>query len=126
MFLICFAVFGFLAVALGAFGAHGLKGFLAAATDAELRLEWWSKAVRYQMWHALVLGFIGILGQSHTHKWLQYAGISTIIGIIIFSGTLYLMTLTNIRVLGAITPLGGLSLLAGWLFLGLWAFNQTS
>ena len=126
MFLKLFTVFGFLAVALGAFGAHGLKNFLADATDANLRLEWWGKAVTYQMWHTFLLGFIGILSQSQTHKWLQLSGYSTIAGILIFSGTLYTMTLTNIRILGAITPIGGLSLLAGWAFFGVWAFNQTT
>ena len=126
MFLKFFAIFGFLAVALGAFGAHGLKNFLANAVDADLRLEWWEKAVRYQMWHAFLLGFIGMLSQAQTHKWLQFSGYSTIAGILIFSGTLYMMTLTNIRILGAITPFGGLSLLAGWAFFGIWAFNQTA
>ena len=124
MFLKLCAVLGFTAVALGAFGAHGLKSFLAQADDMQLRLSWWEKATRYHMWHALLLGLIAILNQGNPHKWLTWSGWATFCGVMVFSGTLYLMTLTNMRILGAITPLGGLSLLTGWAFLGLWAFTQ--
>lgn len=116
------AILGFTAVAFGAFGAHGLKGFLAEAPDFQLRLSWWEKAVRYHMWHTLLLLFLGNLQRSENHKWLTGASISTTVGVLIFSGTLYAMTLTNVRILGAITPIGGLSLLVGWGLLAAWAF----
>ena len=126
MFLGFAAVFGLLAVAMGAFGAHGLKGALSEAADFELRLSWWDKAVRYQMWHAIVLLVVGFIHKTQPHKWLTWANISFIIGILVFSGTLYTMTLTNIRVLGAITPIGGLSLITGWAFLAVWAFSKSA
>ena len=124
MFLGIAAVLGFLAVAMGAFGAHGLKGFLAEVPDLQLRMSWWEKAVRYQMWHTLLLALISIISQSTPHKWLSISSFAVFIGIVIFSGTLYTMTLTNLRILGAITPIGGLSLLFGWASLAFWAFTR--
>ena len=124
MFLGIAAVLGFLAVAMGAFGAHGLKSFLVDLPDYELRMSWWEKAVRYHMWHALLLALINVIGQNTPHKWLNISSFSVLIGIVIFSGTLYTMTLTNLRVLGAVTPIGGLSLLVGWSTLAFWAFTQ--
>ena len=124
VFLGIAAVSGFLAVAMGAFGAHGLKGFLAEVPDLQLRMSWWEKAVRYQMWHTLLLALISIINQSTPHKWLSISSFAVFIGIVIFSGTLYTMTLTNLRILGAITPIGGLSLLFGWASLAFWAFTR--
>ena len=124
VFLGIAAVLGFLAVAMGAFGAHGLKGFLAEVPDLQLRMSWWEKAVRYQMWHTLLLALISIISQSTPHKWLSISSFAVFIGIVIFSGTLYTMTLTNLRILGAITPIGGLSLLFGWASLAFWAFTR--
>ncbi len=95
----------FLAVALGAFGAHALKDTLAARgfTDA------WNKAVLYQFVHAIALLIIAVSGIGpRIAPWLFGAGI------FFFSGSLYGLCLTNIRALGAITPLGGLLFLAGW------------
>ena len=103
---LCFA-----AVGLGAFGAHALKGTLAANATTDL----WNKAVLYHFVHALALLVLATLpGTSRAASGLLLAGIG------IFSGSLYLLALTNIKWLGAITPLGGLCFLCGWLALILW------
>jgi uncharacterized membrane protein YgdD (TMEM256/DUF423 family) len=100
------AVLGFLGVAAGAFGAHALEGRLTPGMHAV-----WETAARYQLVHAVVLLFTGWVG-ARAASWLFIAGI------VIFSGSLYALSLSGVRVLGAITPLGGLCLLAGWLALG--------
>ena len=101
----------FLAVALGAFGAHALKGTLTANAMNDV----WNKAVLYQFIHALALLILAALpGASRLVAGLLLAGI------VLFSGSLYLLALTNIRWLGAITPLGGLCFLAGWVCLMFW------
>ena len=98
----------FLAVALGAFGAHWLKPII----DRNGMLDVWNKAVFYHFAHAIVLLFLALLGASNrTACWLFCAGV------LLFSGSLYTMALTNIRWLGAITPVGGLCFLAGWAWL---------
>jgi uncharacterized membrane protein YgdD (TMEM256/DUF423 family) len=103
-------VSGFLAVALGAFGAHGLPRDTAAQA-----LDWWKTAAQYHQVHALALLLSGVLSlhglRVDAACWCFLAGSA------IFSGTLYAMTLGAHRFLGAITPLGGLLLLAGWLLL---------
>jgi uncharacterized membrane protein YgdD (TMEM256/DUF423 family) len=98
----------FLAVALGAFGAHALKPTL----EANGTLDAWNKAVLYHLAHAVALLALSLhTGQNRGASYLLLAGV------LIFSGTLYLLALTNVRWLGAITPLGGLCFLAGWLWL---------
>lgn len=115
LFIIAGAINGFLAVALGAFGAHALKERLS-----EKYLAIWETAVQYQMFHALVLVAIGILMSSklfgHVTS-LNMAGYLILIGIILFSGSLYVLSLTGVGVLGAITPIGGVAFLAGWIML---------
>ncbi|MEQ1860694.1 MAG: DUF423 domain-containing protein [Chthoniobacteraceae bacterium] len=104
------AVFGFLGVALGAFGAHGLKDLL----EKTGRVANWETAVLYHLVHAAVL--VAISRSATVPRvacWLFASGI------VIFSGTLYTLALTNARWLGAITPIGGLALLGGWLALAL-------
>ena len=102
------AAFLFLAVALGAFGAHALKDTLAARGFTDV----WNKAVLYQFIHAIALLIIAVSGIGpRVTSWL-FGG-----GIFFFSGSLYLLCLTNVRFLGAITPLGGLLFLAGWVCL---------
>jgi uncharacterized membrane protein YgdD (TMEM256/DUF423 family) len=96
---------GFLAVALGAFGAHGLKPLLTANGTTEI----WEKAVFYHFIHTVMLY---VLAQKSPLAKCPY--IFFLVGIAIFSGSLYLLAVTNLRWLGALTPLGGLSLLAGW------------
>ncbi len=98
----------FLAVALGAFGAHGLKGLLQANGTAEI----WEKAVLYHLAHAVAL--LALALHAHTNRGACYLLLA---GIAIFSGSLYLLALTNVRWLGAITPIGGLCFLAGWAWL---------
>jgi uncharacterized membrane protein YgdD (TMEM256/DUF423 family) len=98
----------FLAVALGAFGAHALKSTL----ESHGMLDVWNKAVLYHFVHAVALFVLAIYGTANRGAWrLLFAGI------LLFSGSLYVMALTNIRSLGAITPFGGLCFLAGWAWL---------
>jgi uncharacterized membrane protein YgdD (TMEM256/DUF423 family) len=98
----------FLAVALGAFGTHGLRSTL----ELHGMLDVWNKAVLYHFVHAIALLVLGLYGTVNRGAWwLLFAGIC------LFSGSLYLMALTNLRWLGAITPLGGLCFLGGWAWL---------
>ena len=101
------AVNGFIAVAAGAFGAHGLEGRLDAAS-----LETWDLAARYQMFHALAL--LVVAGRDRAAKSARVATGSFLAGIVLFSGSLYVLALTGLKVLGAITPFGGVGLLVGW------------
>jgi uncharacterized membrane protein YgdD (TMEM256/DUF423 family) len=107
-------VYGFLGVALGAFGAHGLRRTLEGAEDAARRLEWWETAARYHLAHALAIGLAAWLASRGTGPGARAAGIAFAIGIAMFSGSLYTMTITNARWMGAITPIGGVVLLIGW------------
>jgi uncharacterized membrane protein YgdD (TMEM256/DUF423 family) len=109
------AFFLALAVALGAFGAHGLKNHL----DAYL-MGVWEKAVFYHFVHALGLLAIGLAARSGAvnGKTLIVVGWLLIAGIVLFSGSLYTLALTRVTLLGAITPLGGLAFIAAWLWLG--------
>ncbi|AEI43813.1 DUF423 domain-containing protein [Paenibacillus mucilaginosus] len=101
----------FLVVALGAFGAHGLKNKLT-----EDAMKVYQTGVQYHMAHALGLLLIGVLsGQLPEASLLGTAGWLLFAGIVLFSGSLYALSLTGIRKLGAITPLGGLAFLAGWI-----------
>jgi len=106
------ALGGLLTVALGAFGAHGLKNTL----DPEL-LRIFDKGVRYQGLHSLALLATGLLLREAPLPGLRAAAIAFTLGIVLFSGSLYLLALTGIRSLGMITPFGGLAFLAGWALL---------
>ena len=106
------SVSGFLAVALGAFGAHGLQARLSPEG-----LDWWRTGVFYQLAHAPVLVLLGLLA-LHARR-VNAAGWALAVGSLVFSGTLYLMALGLPRWLGAVTPVGGLLLLAGWVLLAL-------
>jgi uncharacterized membrane protein YgdD (TMEM256/DUF423 family) len=99
------AASGFLAVALGAFGAHSLKPVLLQHQTLEI----WEKAVLYHLFHTLVLLFL-----ASRPAVPKGAVVSLVVGICLFSGSLYLLAATNVRWLGAITPLGGVSFLIGW------------
>lgn len=111
LFLIIGAVNAMLAVALGAFGAHGLEGKLS-----EKYMDVWDKATAYQMYHALGIIAIAILNGT-TKMNLNTAGWLMTLGIVLFSGSLYLLALTQIKVLGAITPIGGVLFIASWVML---------
>lgn len=106
-----------MAVALGAFGAHGLKSQLS--TDM---LQTFKTGVDYHFYHALGLLFIGILAVSFPSDLIKWSAILLTAGIVLFSGSLYALAISGIKWLGAITPLGGLSFIAGWvlLFLAVW------
>ncbi len=112
-FLISGAILGALGVCLGAFGAHALH----ATLEASQRLDTYETAVKYQFYHAFALVITGILFSFLRSQWLIYAGYSFLIGTIIFSGSLYILCLTGIRWLGAITPVGGLAMIIGWVLL---------
>ncbi|HSX49352.1 MAG TPA: DUF423 domain-containing protein [Cellvibrio sp.] len=112
-FLVIAAIGGFFAVVIGAFAAHGLKQTLAPEM-----LEVVKTGVQYQMYHALVLLLIGLwLSHKPTAFGLKASGLAFILGILMFSGSLYALALGAPRWLGPITPLGGLCFLIGWLLM---------
>jgi uncharacterized membrane protein YgdD (TMEM256/DUF423 family) len=113
IFLACGAGSAMLAVILGAFGAHALQGRLAPHL-----LDVYHTAAQYQFYHALGLLAIGILAaRPDCFPCLRLAGWCMIVGTILFSGSLYVLSLTGIRIFGAITPLGGVAFIAGWISL---------
>ena len=119
-FLILGSINAFLSVALGAFGAHGLKSRLS-----EEMMQIYQTAVQYHMFHSVGLLLVGIVAQWMTNSsLLNWAGWSMAVGILLFSGSLYLMSVTGMRWLGAVTPFGGVAFLAGWLLLVLAVFKQ--
>lgn len=120
IFVILSGVLGFSAVALGAFGAHGLRARLDALPDGIKRMEWWNTAAHYHLTHALALAFVAWLAHRGAGSSATVAGWSFVAGVALFSGSLYAMTLTGHTKLGAITPFGGLLLLVGWVAV-LWA-----
>src|SRR5690606_1652756 len=111
--LITGVVFAGLAVALGAFGAHALRPLL----EANARTATYELAVRYQFYHRFALLFAGVLMVNFHSRRINRAGIFFALGIIIFSGSLYVLSLTGLRMLGAITPVGGVCFIIGWLLL---------
>lgn len=122
LIIIIAGIFGALAVGLGAFGAHGLE----ATLTANGRLDTYETAVKYQFYHTLALLLTGILLMNINHDYFIWASWSFIIGMVIFSGSLYILSLTNVTWLGAITPIGGLALIVGWVFLILGASKAAS
>ena len=107
------AISGFVAVALGAFGAHALRDHLSVGM-----MEVYKTGVQYQMAHALALLLVGLLAERwRDNGLLRAVGWLFFAGTVLFSGSLYALAISQVRVLGAITPLGGLCLLAGWLTL---------
>jgi uncharacterized membrane protein YgdD (TMEM256/DUF423 family) len=115
LFFVLGALFGGLGVALGAFGAHGLRQILSAEDLATFEI-----GVRYQMYHALALIAVAWAMSRWDHAALVAAGWLFVGGIVVFSGSLYALVLTGQRWLGAVTPLGGVAMIAGWALLG-WA-----
>lgn len=111
--LLAGSITGLLAVILGAFGAHGLEKIVDAKT-----LGTYQTGVEYQFYHSFALITAGILAHLWSNnKLFRRAGTFFLLGIIIFSGSLYLYTFTGIKTFGMITPIGGLSFIAGWLLL---------
>ena len=118
-FIVAAAIFGALGVALGAFGAHGLEKI----TNDEKILHGFHTGVQYQVYHALALLGVALLSEKFPEKWSNWAGYSFITGIILFSGSLYLLTFLKVqgssavKFVGPVTPLGGVFFILGWLFL---------
>lgn len=110
-------ILGALAVGLGAFGAHALKEVLAQNGYTEV----FKTANQYHFYHTFALALIALLPQPERYKWATYC---FIIGIILFSGSLYLLSITKIGFLGAITPFGGVFFIAGWLILSFKIFAK--
>jgi uncharacterized membrane protein YgdD (TMEM256/DUF423 family) len=116
-FLLGGAVLGFLGVAIGAFGAHGLRSRLSPEM-----LAVFETGVRYQMYHVFALLIVAAaIGHAGQARLLMIAGWSFIAGILIFSGSLYALALTGTTAFGAITPIGGLAFLVGWACLAFFA-----
>jgi uncharacterized membrane protein YgdD (TMEM256/DUF423 family) len=111
-FIIAGAATAGLAVALGAFGAHGLQGRLSAQ-----RMDTFETAVRYQMYHALALFAVAWLATRWPGWQVAWAGALFVAGILLFSGSLYVLVLTDVPALGAVTPLGGVAFIGGWVLL---------
>jgi uncharacterized membrane protein YgdD (TMEM256/DUF423 family) len=112
LFLSIGSISGALAVMLGAFGAHGLKDKLS-----EKMLANYMTGVEYHFYHTLALLIVGVIALHYPTKQLTASGWAFAIGILIFSGSLYVMALTGITKLGAITPIGGLFFIIGWILL---------
>lgn len=114
-FLRAAALLGALAVALGAFGAHALRGRIA-----DLAVNTFETGVRYQFYHILALILLSILYKEFRNKWIQWAGNLFLLGILLFSGSLYLLTFivaaakSGFNWIGIITPFGGLAFIGGW------------
>lgn len=117
--LLTASVFLASAVAIGAFGAHGLKAHLSPEM-----LTVYKTGVEYHFYHALGLLLVGVLAYSFPAIQLKWSAMFLATGIILFSGSLYVLAITGIKWLGAITPLGGLSFVAGWVFLFLAVWKE--
>ena len=114
IFVIVSGLLGFTAVALGAFGAHGLRSRLQGLPDGVKRLEWWNTAAQYHLSHALALALVAWLAHRGAGTPATVAGWSFVGGVALFSGSLYTMAITGLTKLGAVTPFGGLAFLIGW------------
>lgn len=117
------SVLAFLGVAIGAFGAHALQGRLEANGMRGV----YETGVQYHMIHALALLLVATLSENKLPaRWLQPIGFLFAVGIVLFSGSLYVLAVTDIKILGAITPLGGICFLAGWALLAVAAVRTPS
>ncbi|MES2763124.1 MAG: DUF423 domain-containing protein [Bacteroidota bacterium] len=116
---------GAIAVALGALGAHFLKGKLETGLITSDQLNGFDTAVKYQMYHVLAMLGLFLFSKHNPHKFINWAYNSFLIGILMFSGSLYFLCTRNLlgveglKVLGPITPIGGLFFIAGWIFIAL-------
>lgn len=115
IFIFAAALLGALGVGLGAFGAHGL----AATLEATGRADTFGTATQYQMIHALALLAAAWLSDHYPNRWPRRAGWLFILGVLLFSGSLYLLSIFDLRLMGAVAPFGGMALIAGWVCLGL-------
>lgn len=120
LWLLLAAFAGFTGVGLGAFAAHGLKKTLSAEYLAVFQT-----GTHYQLIHALALFAVALLALQVPGRWVNFAGGFFALGILLFSGSLYVLSVSGIGALGIITPFGGLAFLAGWLCLGMAAWRFT-
>ena len=120
-FMITGSLLGAVSVMIGAFGAHALKSML----EQNNRLETFETAVKYQFYHSIALLFLGLLMTKSAQKLYPVAGYSFIIGILIFSGSLYILSTTGITKWGAVTPLGGLAMIVGWIAMAMGIAKST-
>lgn len=114
IFVILSGALGVTAVGLGAFGAHGLQSRLGALPDGVKRLQWWETAAHYHLTHALALAVAAWLAHRGVGASASVAGWSFVAGVVLFSGSLYAMTVTGQTKLGMITPFGGVFFMVGW------------
>ena len=120
-FVILAAIFGATGVAFGAFGAHGLAAHFAANPNLESNFE---TAVQYHLIHALALLSAAWAAEHYPGRWTRNAGWLFAVGILLFSGALYILSVFNVRFMGAIAPIGGLSFIGGWVCLGVAAWKK--
>ena len=113
LFLISGSILSGLGVAIGAFGAHALKTIL----ETNNRLDTFETGVKYLFYHALALIILGLIMQKFNDRFFVWAGYSYLVGILIFSGSLFILSLTGVGKWGAVTPFGGLAFILGWAFL---------
>lgn len=115
LFLVVGCLQAALSVMIGAFGAHALKSYLLKIAKVEV----FETAFKYQFYHALALLIVGCIQIYKSNTWIEYSAYSFLLGTFVFSGSLYILCLTNVGRWGAVTPIGGLMLIAGWLLLAL-------
>lgn len=130
--LILIGLLGAIAVALGALGAHFLKGKLSTGLITPDQLNGFDTAVKYQIYHVLAMLALYLYSKHNTHKYINWAFHSFLIGIVCFSGSLYFLCTRNLfgadwlKVLGPITPIGGLFFVAGWIFIAFVGLKKDS
>jgi uncharacterized membrane protein YgdD (TMEM256/DUF423 family) len=113
LFLLSGSILGFIGVGIGAFGAHAFKPML----EASGRVDTFETGVRYLFYHAIALVLVGILSKEFPAKTINYSGYSFLFGVLIFSGSLFLICFTGIKVFGAVAPIGGTLMILGWALL---------
>lgn len=123
-FILIAALLGATGVALGAFGAHGLESTL----ESNGRTDTFETASRYHMYHALALLGVAWLSSHLPGRWITWGGYLLTIGTVIFSGSLYILAIFDIGIMGAVAPIGGTSLIAGWSMVGIaaWQMQQVN
>ena len=114
------AALGAIGVMIGAFGAHALKPIM----EANQRLDTFETGVKYHFYHALALILLGILMQRNPSKWLEWSMWAYLSGILLFSGSLYILSLTGNNKLGIVAPFGGVALILGWILLFIGVFKS--
>lgn len=130
--LITIGLLGAIAVALGALGAHFLKNKLSTGLITSEQVNGFDTAVKYQMYHVLAMFALFLLSKQFTHKFITWAYYSFLVGIVFFSGSLYFLCTRNLynadwlKILGPITPIGGLFFVAGWILIAIVGLKKGS